>query len=482
MPFNHAVGRVVFVLVDGARPDVVRDLLDRGDLPNLARWVIEPGGFTVGTTVFPSTTGVAYFPFLYGCYPGTANVPGIRWLDRATAAGDWRAQWRAARSYCGPQIGWINRDHALGPSIFDLVPESLAICTPLTRGLRRGAHLITRRRALLGVLAHYAGTWHALDRAIAEAWLSVAQRDDWRFLFVAFPGPDGLTHLTDPYHPDVLACYRAVDVALGRFVARARGRGDPIAMFVASDHGASVVHEHKDIALELEALGWPTIRHPMHVWRRRARAAVMVSGNGSVQIYLEPRSGRAAPREARAIPEDVLGHLLGLDAVRLAAWRDDRGGVMVAAGEERARLRENGTRVCYEPLRGDPLHLGPEPIDAEDRDVLALTAAGELPDAPRQLLQLFRSPRAGDVVLAARLGADFRGPWEIPEHRSGHGSLISDHMAVPIAASIPLPESPLRTVDLMPAMLESLGVAVPPGIDGVPFSRLAVSAEIASGA
>jgi arylsulfatase A-like enzyme len=53
-------------------------------------------------------------------------------------------------------------------------------------------------------------------------------------------------------------------------------------------------------------------------------------------------------------------------------------------------------------------------------------------------------------------------------------------MAVPIAASVSLPESPLRTVDIMPAMLECLGVAVPPGIDGVPFSKLAASAGITS--
>src|SRR5260370_40002192 len=92
--------KVVFVLMDGARHDVLRVLLDRGDLPNLARWVLEPGGMTVGTTVFPSTTGVAYIPFLFGRYPGPAQVPGIRWLDRAAAAGGGRSQWRA-----GPRSG-----------------------------------------------------------------------------------------------------------------------------------------------------------------------------------------------------------------------------------------------------------------------------------------------------------------------------------------------------------------------------------------
>src|SRR6266571_1297836 len=88
--------RVVFLLIDGARHDVLRALLAQGDLPNLARWVIEPGGMAVGTTVFPSTTGVAYIPFLFGRFPGGVGIPGIRWLDRRGAAGGWREQWRAA--------------------------------------------------------------------------------------------------------------------------------------------------------------------------------------------------------------------------------------------------------------------------------------------------------------------------------------------------------------------------------------------------
>src|SRR5260370_29782645 len=115
--------KVAFVLIDGARHDVLRVLLDRGDLPNLARWVLEPGGMTVGTTVFPSTTGVAYIPFLFGRYPGPAQVPGIRWLDRAAAAGGLRSQLRASRSYCGAQAGWIDRDIACGPSMFEPGPE-----------------------------------------------------------------------------------------------------------------------------------------------------------------------------------------------------------------------------------------------------------------------------------------------------------------------------------------------------------------------
>jgi len=452
----------------------VRELLDRGELPNLARHVVERGGLTVGTSVFPSTTGVAYIPFLYGVYPGTAGIPGIRWLDRgADAVGNWRAQWRAARSYCGPQAGWLNRDLHAGRSMFELIPESIAICTPLTNGLAPGAHLIPFRRALLGSIAHYAGTYPALDAAVADAWVATASRP-WRFLFVVFPGPDGMTHLYDPRHPKVLATYRAIDAALGRFM-KAAGTVEPPAFFVAADHGASVMREHSDIALHLEGWGARTLRHPMHVWRRNPKAAVMVSGNAGVQVYFEPRSGRTVPLTESALPRDLLDRLLELPAVRLAAWRDDRGGVIAWAGGRRARLREMGGTIHYEPIDGDPLELsGGEggPYELPDREMLMRSRATGLPDAPQQLLQLFRSPRAGDIALAARLSSDFRGPWEIPEHKSGHGSLIRDHMEVPIAASVPLPRVPLRTVDLMPAMLETLGEPVPPGLDGVPFSRL----------
>jgi hypothetical protein len=198
----------------------------------------------------------------------------------------------------------------------------------------------------------------------------------------------------------------------------------------------------------------------------------MVSGNAGVQVYFDPRSGRAAPLTDTELPRAVLDRLLALPAVRAAAWRGSTAGdVIVWAAGTRARLQDRGGAVRYEPLDGDPLALGGA-VELPDREMLMRSRATGLPDAPRQLLQLFRSARAGDVALAARLGTDFRGPWEIPEHKSGHGSLIPDHMEVPIAASVPLPETPIRTVDLMPAMLELLGVPVPDGLDGVPFSQL----------
>jgi len=469
--------RAVLVLIDGARCDVLRELLGRGDLPNLARWVIEPGGLAIGTTVFPSTTGVAYIPLLFGRYPGSVGIPGIRWLDRRGAAGGWREQWLAARSYCGVQGGWLNRDIAPAPSLFDLVPDSIAICTPLTRGLRPGANRLTFRRAALGAAAHYVGTYPALDRAVARAWLDAAA-ESWRFLFVVFPGVDGISHLKDPFHPAVLESYRLVDRALGDFVARVRKQGDLPAFFVVSDHGMTAMREHADPAVLLEGDGVRTLRHPVHVWRRKARVATMVSGNASVQLYFDPRSGRAEPLTESSIPAALLERLLALPAVRLAACRADGGGVIVRTQQGRAELTEAPGVIRYQPEIGDPLGLGGY-LELDDRDLLSRTRETDMPDAPRQLLQLFQTSRSGDLVLAATPGADFRGPWEIPEHRAGHGSIIAEHMEVPIAASVALPDAPVRTVDLMPTILERLDVTVPSGVvlDGVPFSKIAAATE-----
>ena len=102
--------RATLIILDGARPDVFRHLVERGDLPQLSQHLLTPGGITPATTVFPSTTGVAYLPLLTGCYPGTCDVPGIRWLDRRHYGGAWWRDREHVRSYCGYQGGRLNDD------------------------------------------------------------------------------------------------------------------------------------------------------------------------------------------------------------------------------------------------------------------------------------------------------------------------------------------------------------------------------------
>jgi hypothetical protein len=136
--------------------------------------------------------------------------------------------------------------------------------------------------------------------------------------------------------------------------------------------------------------------------------------------------------------------------------------VLSADGE--ATISRDGERIVYRPSRGDPLELG-GPFSGTEAEWLAATWDRPFPDAGPQLLDQFRASRSGDLLVIAREGYDFRERFEVPEHKSGHGSLVRSHMQTPLWSSVPVPEGPVRTVEVFTAMLAWLGVEAPAGID-----------------
>ena len=153
------ISRCLLLLVDGLRPDVAEARLAAGELPHLEA-MLEAGGRTRAITVFPSTTSVAYLPFLTGCTPGHCNIPSIRWLDRQAYGGRWWREREAVRSYCGYQAPRLDDDIAPDVrTIFELVPDSVGIFTPVARGLTAERDPSRRERQFWGALAHYA-QWH----------------------------------------------------------------------------------------------------------------------------------------------------------------------------------------------------------------------------------------------------------------------------------------------------------------------------------
>ena len=64
----------IFILADGARADLFEYLLDKGELPNISEHIVDKGSYSNGVTVFPSTTGPAYTPYLLGKFPGRCNL------------------------------------------------------------------------------------------------------------------------------------------------------------------------------------------------------------------------------------------------------------------------------------------------------------------------------------------------------------------------------------------------------------------------
>lgn len=465
--------RCFLLLVDGLRPDVAEARLAAGELPHLAAMLRE-GGRTHAVTGFPSTTSVAYLPFLTGCTPGRCDVPSIRWLDRSAYRGRWWRDRAAVRSYCGYQAPLLDGD--INPqvsTIFELVPESIGIFTPVARGLTVGRDPSRLERKVWGTLAHVV-QWHQpSDDSVSRHLLRAADRS-WRFVFAQFPAVDGYTHQSGHESEVVARALRRVDATVGRLreLLQRRGELERSLILLVSDHGASRVHTHLDLADWFRARGVPTLSHPI-VWERQPRAAVMVAGNGSAMVYARPGEPRTErwPLERLRRPDafgstsDVIEALLREPSVALVAAEAEGGGVWVESGAGTARLERRGGGIAYEPVSGDPLGLGGFRI-ATARSWLEATWDGPFPDAPFHLMDQFRTRRSGDLLVIAREGFDFRGRFELPEHRYGHGSLIRAHMQTPVWSSHPMPPAPLRTVDLFPAMLGWLGLRAPDGLDG----------------
>jgi hypothetical protein len=80
------------------------------------------------------------------------------------------------------------------------------------------------------------------------------------------------------------------------------------------------------------------------------------------------------------------------------------------------------------------------------------------PDAAFALTSLLASERAGDLLVSAKVGFDLRARREWPEHHASHGALHRGHTVVPVRSSAPLPDGPLRTLDVFTHALALAGI------------------------
>ncbi len=208
------------------------------------------------------------------------------------------------------------------------------------------------------------------------------------------------------------------------------------------------------------------------MWKRRFDSVVSVSGNGMSHINVrggerwssEPTWDEAL-RESHSV---LLDGLLSRPEIAIMATQRSDGTVVVRShdGEAHVRRTEVG-RVDYRSVSAtDPLGYDDMSGVWDADDLLAATFDTKYPDGPVQLLQTFDSPRTGDIVVSAEVGYDLRDKHESPEHKGGHGALHGDHMRVPWLSTAPLPDTPLRTVDVFGYTLQQMGMPVPEHIDG----------------
>jgi hypothetical protein len=459
--------QVIVILADGTRPDVMQALLERGDLPGIARYLLEPAGqdrITEAASVFPTTTGPAHLPFVTGRFPGACNVPGIRWFDPAEYGRTPLSLFRF-RSYMGLGNYLAGRDLVREvPTLFELEPDHACIAGNVRRGVRPGRDLTRWGKLANNVQSFFTERWDGMDRLASDKLLQAA-RQGTRLVFAAFYSPDSMAHKFGPHGRETLDGYRRVDAAidrLGRWLAQ-RGRADETLIALVSDHGATSTHTHVDLAGLLDRVAGPCLSHPL-IWRGLfdASSAVMVSGNAMAHVYLPGPGGwgdEVTLDEPSAVTSRLLEALLAEEGVEQVIGRAAGGGALAISRRGRAVVRDlPDGRVSYTPEGPDPFGYGPEAAgEHDDRELLRITWETDFPDAPRQALQILDSPRCGHLMVTARPGFDLRAHYEKPAHVGSHGALHALHMRVPFAVNRPLQPGPWRTVDLFPTALRALG-------------------------
>jgi hypothetical protein len=439
--------RLIFIMIDGGCYDVLRDLMAAGDLPALARLAEAGGGLKKAVTCFPSTTGPAYIPYFMGLFPGTANVPGYRWLSRAGYNGRGSRYTRPGlASYSGREAMSFDSDlPPQRPTWFDYFGSSRNVLNLLTKGSPADSNVTRRIKPFVYAAGHYLHQWRLADAVAARALVQAARAAP-EFIACAFNGVDGHSHENHPRAPKVIDSYRTIDRAVGearRLLAQA-GRDEETLWVIGSDHGQSPTHTHIDVARLLDEMGLSCLYFP-RLWRKDAHCAEMVSGNGMTQIYLRGDNDWRdrtpwEEMEAKRVPQA----LLAVQGIDIVAGQAADGSVRVksATGEGCIEWRDAYCTYsfCFETAR---------------------------PDAPLQLAQIFRAERSGDLVVSARQGYDLRARWEIPEHRSTHGALIAPQMHVPLIVSHPLAADRFRTADVFGTVLKLMGREPPGDVDGV---------------
>lgn len=467
------------ILADGARPDVFEHLIAAGRLPAINRYLVQRGSLLHGVTAFPSTTGPAYVPFLTGLYPGTANVPGIRWFDKDTfALKPWSR--RKHRSYVGADSLLINKDLRLSsPSLFELCRGSINIFSSVNRGVSFWGNKTRFFRIWNWYYAHLTDSWALIDKNAGRKMNKYIKTNP-EFMFVVYPGIDEYAHMSSPEHPATIKAYEQIDADIGRLASTLEQRGwlDDTVLMIVSDHGLSETKKHLGVNQLLEGLGIKTFFYPV-VFKRGFQAASMVSGNGMSHLYFAKSANGHAPSrrdwlgvcyedEMSGLQRQAIDCLREDPAIDVMVTRNRADQVTIYRNGQSARLRRLADgKIRYERCNGDPLDYAGLPDTLSEEEWLRATYRTDYPDAPVQLMQIIRSPRSGDIMLSARKGYDLRARYEIHEHKSTHGALHRDHMMIPIISSVPLKGPSCRSVDVFPTVCEWLGKPIPENIDGI---------------
>jgi hypothetical protein len=474
---------VLLLVLDGIRPDVLRDAIRDGEAPNFGALAERGEAVWDAVSVFPSITPAATAAIATGKDPAESGIVGHAWYDEDEGRVVVYGAMTQTVISTGPikvfhnNVWRMNRDDLHAATLFEELHErgfdGACVNFPIRRGPHEhpvrmktvegylmggkylGASVDGPKEYYMGDLFYSRNTSASgrkgsggLQRSIgindeyaAEVGATLIREKSAPFTLVYFFKGDQLAH------HEGLAAQRRYVAQLDDYAARIFEAGggldrvlDDYAVLALSDHG------HAPLLPKRRYVNLSRIAGHRVSFGARARFgpgvdAVVVPNGRSALIYL--REG--------GDPKAVAETLTPRRGVDLAAWREDG---EIAVRRLSRELRFSPGSGPQDPFgRSWQLEGDPGALDIEVSD--GALHYGDYPDALERLWGCMRTPRCGDVVLSATPGYTFgEVSWGYHE-ASDHGSLHREDSNVFVLASgVPAPR---RITDVAPTLLNHFG-------------------------
>ena len=462
--------------IDGLDRTRMMGLLDAGELPNIKKYFVEGGvGVHYAVTSVPAITYPNSVSLLTGCFPGHHDIMGNLWFDRQTLE---------IPDYIHADSFRSVNEHFDRRTIYEVLHDHFTVSVQFHT--RRGVTHTFDNLAATGI-DWYTHNFSAVDRRVGYTLRDVIRLSNrekrWPTVMTYyFPGVDETGHrygsASRPYDEALMTADHSIGIVCDAI--KASELADRTYFVLTTDHAhvPTPADRHFDLA------GWLEKEYDLRILGKRLKSksydqrlkrltqfdAILFTDAGRrAVIHLHGRGGWYSRPEGEVVTEFVEA-LSKLPAVGLTVWRDERAQVQIRSRSGSAFIQRKieAEKTFYRLMIDgtDPLGYTDhstlrEYVTAgwhDSRTWLAATAATAYPDFVPQVVEMFDSPRAGDIVLFAA------EDWAFDEWRSGHGSCLARDMHVPMYFAGPdLPAGTqidyARNVDIMPTILDLLGEA-----------------------